>query len=232
MVHYYAALACLVPFALLATVATGIWHDGSQRHLVLGLFTSIYCVAVHTLLILFMIVTGRILKTTMRTRSLDPGFLAELNLFFAERSAYPVALLGAASITATAVLGHGRYIGVPTWIHELMAIAATLLNLFAVSSGYRTLRENQRLVDRVAAELDRLDRSGAPVAEEPPALAWGARGRWLIFGLAAWAPYLYWGLVVWRGRFAEVGPALPAACALASLFGMARAWRAGPTSGP
>jgi hypothetical protein len=226
MVHYYAALAVPVPFVLSATVATGVRHDGSDLHLLLGLFSAIYCVAVHTLLILFMIVTGRILKAAMQARPLAPDFLRELNQFFARKRAYPLCLLAATLTVAAAVLGHGRFIGVPSTVHVVLGAATLPANLLVILAGLRVLRANQLLVDRVAAELDRLDRTapGTAAAAEAP-LAFGPRARWLVFALAAWAPYLYWGLVVWRGRFEEVGLALPAACALLSLVGLLRAWR-------
>ena len=43
MSHYYLLLALVLVPCLVATVVTGIWHDGSQRHLTLGLFTAILC---------------------------------------------------------------------------------------------------------------------------------------------------------------------------------------------
>ncbi len=229
MIHYFTGLALLAPLALFATSWTGAFHDGSQTHLVLGLFTSIYCVAVHTLLIMFMIVTGRILRSAAESRPLGSEFLAELNVFFTRKSAYPLAIFSAFFAVATAVLGHGRYIGVPIEVHMLIAVAAVLLNLFAFGIEYRTLRDNQRLVDRVAAELDRIDAQTPPGAEttldEPP-WAFGRSGRWLVFATTAWGPYVYWGLVVWRGRFGEVSPLLLTACALASAVGFARAFGA------
>lgn len=232
MVHYYLALALVLAPCLLLTLITGAMRgetpkDGAQLHLLLGFFTAVLSVATHTLLILFMIVSGRVLKAAMHSRDLPPEFLAELNRFFAERQAYPMAILAAFAATGAAVLGYGRFIGVPAAVHVLVGVGAVLVNSLALSHGLRSLRSNQGLMDRVARELDRLDAAGAPVRPDSGAPRWsfGPSGRWLVFALSAWGPYLYWSLVVWRGAFARVPPLLPVLCGVVSLFGLARAWR-------
>jgi hypothetical protein len=232
MMHYYLALALVLAPCLLLTLATGAFHDGSedgsQRHLVLGLFTAVACLAANTLLILFMIVTGRVLKAAMQSRPLSGEFLAELNLFFARRRAYPLAIGAAFAATAAAVLGYGRYIGVPASLHLLVGLAAVLLNVQALIGGARALRANQRLLDRAAAELDRLDRAGIAVRPEALAPQWsiGPAARWGVLALSAWGPYLYWSLVVWRGAFGEVPPLLFVGSAIVSLLALTQAWRA------
>ncbi len=227
MVHYYLALACVLAPCLLLTLVSGAFHDGSQRHLFLGFFTAVLSVATHTLLILFMIVSGRVLRVAMQSRALPAQFLAELNGFFAERSAYPMALFSAFAATAAAVLGYGRFIGVPAAVHVLVGLGAVLLNALALGQGVRSLRANQLLLDRAAGELDRLDAAGAPVRPGAGEPQWsiGPAARWIVFAVSAWGPYLYWGLVVWRGAFARVPPALLALSALGSLLGLAQAWR-------
>jgi hypothetical protein len=230
MVHYHLALSAVLAPALLITAATGIWHDGSQVHLGLGVLTAMLAVATQTLLILFMIVTGRILKEAMRSRPLAPDFLAELNRFFSERRAYPVALGASALAVATAVLGYGSRIGVPPAVHMLLGLFTVVVNLATIPAGQRTLRGNQELLDRVAGELDRIDAELAArgAAVETPEIRWtvGLAARRLVFAASAWLPYLYWGLVVWRGDFARVPAAFLAATAALSFLGLASAWRA------
>ena len=236
MTHYYVGLASLVPPSLLVTLVSGIVAPGGRVHVGFGLFTSIYCVAVHTLLILFMIVTGRILKAAMRSRPLGPQFLAELNAFFARKRAYPMALLASALTVATAVLGYGGEIGVPPWVHPLLGVVAVVVNPWALTEGLRTLRANQTLVDRVAAELDRLDAAAAAGEIEPPREVgpeWrvGPRARWLIFAASAWLPYLYWGLIVWRGEFGRVPLGFLLLVAAGSLGCLVVALRSPPGAG-
>jgi hypothetical protein len=212
MRHYFAAAALLLVPALIAALLSGLFHEASERHLWIGLLTAILGVAVHTLVILFMLVTGRVLREAMRARELGPEWLAELNRFFSERRAYPMAVLGAFSLVAAGVLGmtaHGFGIS-PAW-HMLVGVAAVFANLWALSEEYRALQVNQRLIDQVAAELDRMDQAAAasgvapaveagPAASDPRAVA--RLGLTLLVG--SWLPYLYWALITWRGDFARV----------------------------
>jgi hypothetical protein len=227
MIHYYSVLAFVLVPALLATLGLGLFHDGSQKHLSMGLVTAILCVATNTLLILFMIVTGRVLRAAMKARPLGEKFLAELNEFFANRRVYPMALVGAASAAATAVLGYGRFIGVPSEVHLLLGLATILINLGLVPFGLRTLRGNQGLLDRAARDLDRIEREVGPAPPEAGEIEWtyGPATRWTVFTLSAWLPYLYWGLVVWRGDFAAVPRAFLIGTAVVSALGALRAWR-------
>jgi len=164
MWHYFLVGVVLLVPALGWTAFTGLTHDESERHFWAGLMTGALAIGVHTLLILFVLITGRILREAMKARSLGPEFLEELNQFFAVRRAYPLAVLAAFSTVAAGVLGNtARGFGIsPAW-HWLAGIAAVLVNLWALQEELRILRSNQELVDRVAAELDEIDR----LAEEP-----------------------------------------------------------------
>ncbi len=230
MWHYYAGLAALLVPMMLATVGLGLAHDGSQKHLALGLLTSVLCVATNTAFILFMIVTGRILKQASAARPLSPTFLAELNQFFANKRGYPLSLFSAVAAVATAVLGYGPNIGVPSTVHMLLGIGAVLLNLYTIPIAVATLRGNQGLMDRVALELDRIEKEIGPAPEEASEIPWtyGVRTRWIVFGVSAWGPYLYWGLVVWRGDFGALHPIFAMGSAMVSGYGFRRAWLAGP----
>jgi hypothetical protein len=228
MVHYFSALAVLVAPALLATAVSGIWLRGTATHLSLGLFTAVLAVATHTLVIVFMIVTGRVLKAAMKSRALDEVYLGELNEFFARKSAYPAAVLAAAAVVATGVLGYAqRGFGLTPTVHMLVGLGAVLLNLWALGLEHRTLRTNQSLIDRTAEELDRLDREqpveplegGEPMRFTPSV-------RWLLAAGVAWGPYLYWGLVVWRGSFDRLGSTFLVVSAAASAFCLVCAWLA------
>ena len=192
-----------------------------------GIVSATFAVATNTLLILFMLVTGRILRAAAAARALSNEFLAELNQFFARKPAYPAAVLSAFLAAAAAVLGHGRFIGVPVAVHILVGLAAALLNLWTLGLGVRALRANQELMDRATSELDRLDSANAPetLVSGEPSWSFGRSARWLIFAVSAWGPYLYWGLVAERGDFERVAAPLPILCALASLAGLVAAWR-------
>lgn len=212
MVHYFLAGALLLVPALLWTVVSGLTTGtsggpggSSELHFWSGLLTAALAVGVHTLVILFVLITGRVLREAMQARPLGPEFLLELNEFFARRRAYPLAVLSAFSIVAAGVLGNGaRGFGIsPVW-HWLVGLGAVGVNLWALQEEYRILRQNQRLVDRVAAALDAIDRErGEPAVEAPPDARTVARWS-LAFALGAWCPYVYWALFEYRGDFSRV----------------------------
>jgi hypothetical protein len=117
-------------------------------------------------------------------------------------------------------------------VHVLVGLGAVIGNLFTLVLGLASLRANQGLLDRAARELDRLDALSAPLPPRAGEPAWrfSPGARWLIFSASAWAPYLYWSLVVWRGDFARV-PMLFAVLSLAaSLLGLACACRSRTSS--
>lgn len=210
MVYYFAALAVLVVPGLIWTLWSGVRH--SPVHLQVGLISAICASAAHSLLIVFMIVTGRVLREATNARPLGSEYLRELNDFFAHKKIYPTALLAVLSIVVAAVLGYGhRAFGLPPSVHMLAGIVAVVVNLLTLPVEYKTLRQNQILLDRTAAALDALDlEQSAQSGEEAQAGAeavFDPRGaaRWgLAFGVGAWMPYLYWALIVWKGDFGRV----------------------------
>jgi len=227
MIHYFGALVALAVAALLATAWLGL-AGGGERHVLAGLAAAILTVAAHSLLIVFMIVTGRILREATRHRALPPEFLSELNEFFREKRAYPAAIFGAFSIVAAGVLGNARTaFGVSPAVHMLAGVVALAVNLLVFTLELRALRDNQGLVDRAAAKLDALDREldagREPRADERPDAGSIARAG-LIVGVSAWMPFLYWGVVEWRGDFsrASLHPWLEASIAGFAVWALAR----------
>jgi hypothetical protein len=207
MFHYFAIAVAMVVPALLATTWLGV-SGQVETHFKVALVTAIGTVGVHSLLILFMILTGRILREAMRARELSPVFLGELNEFFARKAAYPAALLGAVAIVVAGVLSMAqREFGWSTATHMVAGVGALLVNFWAFPLELKALRQNQDLVDRVAGELDRIDhdleQSGELPVEALPDPAAIARGAFIV-GVSAWMPYLYWAMVVWRGDFTQV----------------------------
>ena len=207
MITYLAAAIAVVLPALLLTAGLGIFGQ-ADWHLKAGLVSAILTVGLHTLVILFMVVTGRILREAIRSRELPQDFLDELNTFFATGRGYPAAVFGALSIAAAAILGYGAEgLGLSPVVHMLSGLLALVVNLWAFSVEYAALRGNQSLVDRAAARLDLIDRELEARGElpedeypDPRALVRSA----LAVAIAAWLPFLYWGLVVWRGSFERV----------------------------
>jgi small-conductance mechanosensitive channel len=205
MFHYIAGAAALAVPALLVTAGLGI-AGYRGLHLSAGLVTAILTIGLHSLVIIFMIVTGRILREAVRSRDLSQSFLDELNEFFGRKAAYPAAVFAAFLLVVAGVLGYtARGLGWPAWIHWCAGALALVYNLWAVPVELKALSDNQDLVDRAAGELDRLDAEAQARGEELPPdapVTPETMARWaMIVAISVWMPYLYWVFVVWRGRF-------------------------------
>ena len=203
MTHYFWVFAGLLVPALGFAAWTGI--SNADSHLTAGLIASVLAVGTHSLLLIFMIVTGRVLREAVRVRELSNEFLDELNTFFADRRAYPAAGIASVFIVTAAVLGYGnRGFGFPPSVHMLISLGAVFYNLYALTLESRALLENQRLLDSAKRELEASDARGeGPIADPTPGVVspmpWGPT-----LAAGAWLPYLYWGLVTWRGDFSKV----------------------------
>ena len=227
MIHYFGAAAILTIVALLASAWLGI-SGQLEVHFRVALVTAILTIGTHSLLILFMIITGRIIREAMLHRDLPSEFLAELNEFFRRKIAYPAAILGAVSIVVAGVLGTAQSaLGLPPMTHMLVGVLALCVNFFAILVETQAVLANQKLVDRVAAALDEIDRELAeegqlPDDDEPDPRAKSRAAMAVCLG--AWLPYLYWGLVVWRGEFSQVSihPWLEISIAGFLVWGLAR----------
>lgn len=207
MFHYFATCVAVVVPALLVSAWLGI-SGRIELHFKVALVAAIATVGAHCLLILFMILTGRIMREAIRSRDLSREFLGELNEFFAKKSAYPIAIFAALAIVLAAVLAQAQHaFGLHPSTHMLAGILALAFNLYAFPVELKVLRQNRELEDRAAAELDAIDlqlaaRGELPV-DAPPEPGAIARGG-LVVAVSAWMPYLYWGLVEWRGDFSRV----------------------------
>ena len=227
MIHYFGAAAVLTIVALLVSAWLGI-SGQLDVHFRVALVTAILTIGTHSLLILFMVITGRIIREAILHRDLPAEFLAELNEFFSRKKAYPAALLGAVSIVAAGVLGTAQSaIGLPPMTHMLVGILALCVNFFAILVEIQAVLSNQGLVDRVAVALDEIDRElaeeGEPSAEDEPDPRAKSRAAMAVC-LGSWVPYIYWGLVVWRGDFSQVSihPWLECSIAGFLIWGLAR----------
>ncbi|MFT5049634.1 MAG: hypothetical protein ACI8QZ_001027 [Chlamydiales bacterium] len=208
MLYYFAALGALIIPGLLATAALGL-GGRAELHLKVGLISAICTVGLHTLVILFMIVTGRVLREAMRTRDFPKEFLEELNDFFSKKAAYPAAVFGALSIVFAGVAGYAvPSLGLPLWIHPLVGAMAVLFNFWVMLVEFAALRANKGLIDRAALMLDQIDielaaKGELPVDDDAFDATHMLRGG-MILAISAWLPYLYWGMIEWQGDFSRV----------------------------
>ncbi len=209
MLHYTATLVGLAFPALLIAAGLGFWGE-RQTHLSAGLLAAILCIAAHSVVILFMVITGRLLKEAMRTRPLPASFLAELNEYFGTRPGFPAALLGAFSTVIAGVLGHGaRAFDLSPYVHVTAGLLALAINLRCFAIGIQAVRRNQNLLDRAVAALDEIDEQRAASGsdqEEAPSEGPNARDFARLgfrLSLGASLPYLYILFIHNQGNFAR-----------------------------
>ncbi|MCP3914322.1 MAG: hypothetical protein GY711_02065 [bacterium] len=195
MTHYFTALLVVTVPGLVLTAGSGIL--ASPSHLLIGLPAAFLAIACHCMILLFTLVTGRVLREAQRNCGLGPEYLEEANEYFGTRAGYPAALIGSFSIVAAGVLGYGyRGLGIPPSVHTLTGVGAILLNVWAFGVGYKALGRNERLLDRAGRELDRKEAklgAGGAARVEPEERVDPRRrsSQGLKLAVAAWLPWLY-----------------------------------------
>ncbi|HEV3343219.1 MAG TPA: hypothetical protein VG125_22795 [Pirellulales bacterium] len=138
-----------------------------RTHFMLGVGTGIAVVLVNSLAITYFIGTSRWCKEVAQAYSLDRGIIQSSNQ--AKRRAFPYALANMLLIVGVSALGGaadpaGNLKSAPpgglSWAQWHLVGAVTAI--FAIAAGYmalwRAIGENQRIVDRVMAEVGRIRR--------------------------------------------------------------------------
>ena len=208
MSHYYLSLAVLAVGGLLATALAGVL--GWEHHLSVALPTAIVVVGMHSLVILFVLIGGRLLKEGVANCGLDPAFLQRNNAYFKSRRGLFLSVGGAFGIVAAGVLGYSeRAFSLPAEVHLLAGLAAAVVSLVAIPNEYRALRRIEALLDETRETLAEEDRQRAasglgPVDEDHIPYRDSQSHIGLFLLIAPWLVYLYRALIVWRGRFERV----------------------------
>jgi hypothetical protein len=138
-----------------------------RTHFMIGVGVGIAVVLVNSLVMTYFIGTSRWCKEVVDTYSLDQAFIAASNR--AKRSAFPYALANMLIILGVLVLGGAAdpssnvkmtSPGGLSWAQWHLVGAVTAV--FAIATGYvalwRTIGENQRIVDLVMEEVRRIRR--------------------------------------------------------------------------
>jgi len=208
MSHYFLSLAVLAVGGLLATALAGV--AGWDLHLWIALPTAIVVVGLHSLVILFVLIGGRLLREAINNCGLDPGFLARNNAYFKSVSGLFLTIGGALSIVAAGVLGYAeRAFSIPPEVHLLVGIGAAVITLLALPREYRALRTVEALLDETretlaAEDLNRAAEGLGPVDEGHVPYRDSQSHIGLFLVIAPVLVYLYRALIVWRGRFDRV----------------------------
>jgi|GEM_PF-914724 len=208
MSQYYLSLLMLSVGGLLITATGGVLR--APWHLTAALPTAMLVVALHSLVILFVLIGSRLLREASNNCGLSPDYLTRSNLYFKQLSGLFLSLGGAFSIVAAAVLGYGnRAFALPPNVHLFAGLGAALLTLLAIPFEYRALRRVEALLDETRETLAQEDRRRAaqglgPVDEGHVPQRDTKTQMALFVAIAPWCVYLYRLLIVWRGDFGRV----------------------------
>jgi hypothetical protein len=156
-------LALLVTFAvgLTSFFLGGVRDPGSSvymLHFFLGLFAVLFTLAVHCLIFIYFLGTGRWVKEVALAYRIPDDPLPKLTRDL-KRRAFPPALFAMLVPIATAAAGMAVQLRQPGghWtIHLSLAVAALAVNAWAFVVEYRCVSVNAGVIDEVMREVDRI----------------------------------------------------------------------------
>jgi hypothetical protein len=166
MSRILARLAAFNFFVLLLAFAMGWlsrWRIGSANgldlylvHFLLGLLAVLLTLAVHCLIFIYFLGTGRWVKEVALAYRLPDAPLPRLTRDLKRRT-FPVALLAMLVPIATAAAGAAAQRQEWSWtIHAGLAVATLAVNLWAFVVEYRNVSINAGIIDKVMREVDRI----------------------------------------------------------------------------
>jgi hypothetical protein len=124
-------------------------------HFYLGLFAVLTTLALHCLVFIYFLGTGRWVKEVALAYRLPDAPLPRLTRDLKRRT-FPVSLLAMLVPIATAVAGGGQNQGWPWTVHFGLGCATLLVNLWAFSVERRNVQINAGILDDVLREVDRI----------------------------------------------------------------------------
>jgi hypothetical protein len=167
MRNIFAILAGLNLLSLLVAFAAGLfsWFGGSLQtsgdsryiiHFYCGLFAVILNLAVHSIIFIYFLGTGRWVKEVAIAYGIPDVPLPKLTREL-KRKVFPAALFAMLIPIATAAAGAGVQLREwPWYAHGSLALLALLINIWAYGVEYRTIRTNAGVLDDVLTEVDRI----------------------------------------------------------------------------
>jgi hypothetical protein len=124
-------------------------------HFYLGLFTVLSTLALHCLVFIYLLGTGRWVKEVALAYRLPDTALPKRTRDLKRRT-FPVALLAMLVPIATAAAGGGQNQGWPWQVHLSLGCATLLVNLWAFGVERRNVAINAGVLDEVMREVDRI----------------------------------------------------------------------------
>jgi hypothetical protein len=136
-------------------------------HFLIALGTELLTLAVHCLIFIYFLGTGRWVKEVKLAYQLPDEPLPRLTRDL-KRRVFPPALFAMLTAAFTGMVGAAAQVGVWRWeIHATLATLTLLVNFWAFIVEYRCLQINGRILEDVLLEVDHLRRArGLPTNAE------------------------------------------------------------------
>jgi hypothetical protein len=155
----------LLLLAVTFTVGLVSWHRQALQsgtdptylvHFLLGLTAASTTLALHCLVFIYFLGTGRFVKEVALAYGIPDDPLPKQTRQL-KRSTFPASLFAAVVTIAAAVGGGGAQFHVWPWqVHLSLAIATLLVNGWAAVIEVRNVRTNLEVIDAVMREVDRI----------------------------------------------------------------------------
>lgn len=162
----FGILAGLNFVSLIVAFSVGLWSwsgsslvhgDGRYlAHFYCGLFAVILNLAVHSIIFIYFLGTGRWVKEVAIAYQIPDAPLPKLTRDL-KRWVFPPALIAMLVPIGTAAAGAGVQLREwPWYAHGSLALLALLINLWAFRVEYRCITANAGVLDDVLREVDRI----------------------------------------------------------------------------
>lgn len=160
------AVALTAFFAVVVTLGFRARLDHAMVHIVAAFFLVIAVLFVHSLVIFFLIGSGRAIREAIVERPWSKPYLARINAF--RIKSFPWALGSIAAAILGAWSGAGAHTGVwSTTVHRGVALGCLGVNLFAFVIEWAQLAANSRMIQELQAKLDSEPSGSAPAGISP-----------------------------------------------------------------
>ena len=166
MARTFRFLAAFLTLAILATISAGFWSfftpgplgnkDAFSVHFIVGLLTALAVLAVHCLIFIYFLGTGRWVKEVAIAYKIPdepwPKLTREL-----KRATFPPALFSMLIAIAAAAAGTGAQLQAwPWYVHMALGILTLAINLWAFRIELRAVTTNAAVINAVLDEVDRI----------------------------------------------------------------------------
>jgi hypothetical protein len=145
-------LLCLITTTCMGYARSGHGH-ASTLHLMLGVMTTMACIAVHCIVFTYFIATAKWIQHAVTVKSLPQSLVEPTRSF--KMQAFPAALAAMGMVFLTAILGAAAdNYAVSSRVHLIAAVATVIVNALVAWREYTAIVKNGKLVDDVLARIN------------------------------------------------------------------------------